>query len=125
MPLLEHVADIDYLTPYGALARYGNIPFGSLFDRRATRKLVRDVRAWAERVGVLVEDFPSPGVTQEAAKVLISLRVDGSILAFFKSESERLGLPYQTLVSSILHLYASGELIEEKTVDLLKRIKAS
>ena len=64
-------------------------------------------------------------VDQEAAKVPISLRLDGSILSFFKSEAERLGLPYQTLVSSILHQYASGELIEKKTVDLLKRIKAS
>jgi len=64
-------------------------------------------------------------VDSEAAKVPISLRLDGSILGFFKSEAERLGLPYQTLVGSVLHQYASGELIEKKTVDLLKRIKAS
>lgn len=64
-------------------------------------------------------------VDPEAAKIPISLRLDGSILAFFKSEAERLGLPYQTLVGSVLHQYASGELIEKKTVDLLKRIKAS
>ena len=66
-----------------------------------------------------------PNVSTDAAKLAISLRLDGSVLAFFKSESERLGLPYQTLIGSILHQYASGELIEKKTVALLKSINAS
>ena len=64
-------------------------------------------------------------VDPDAAKIPISLRLDGSVLGYFKTEAERLGMPYQTLVSSILHQYASGELIEKKTIDLLKKLKAS
>ena len=71
---------------------------------------------------------PRPGtvkVDKEAAKVPISLRVDGSDLSALKSEAERLGLPYQTYIGSLLHQYVSGELIEKKTVELLKKLKAS
>lgn len=53
LPLPDPIAEIDYLTPYGALARYENVPFNTPFDRRAARKLVRDVRSWVERVGDL------------------------------------------------------------------------
>ena len=71
---------------------------------------------------------PRPGkvkVDKEAAKVPISIRVDGSVLGFLKSEAERLGLPYQTYIGSLLHQYVRGELIEKKTVELLRKIKAS
>ncbi len=46
-----------------------------------------------------------PKVSPEAAKVPISLRIDGADLADIRTEAQRLGLPYQTLVSSILHRY--------------------
>lgn len=59
----------------------------------------------------------------EAAKVPISIRLDGSVLAAIKTEAERLGIPYQTYVGSILHRYANGELIDEKAADLVKLIK--
>jgi hypothetical protein len=32
------------------------------------------------------------------------------------------GIPYQTLIGSILHQYAADELIDRKTVDLLKKM---
>lgn len=47
--LPENIIDIDYLTPYGTLARYENLPFNSPFDRNTLRKLVRSVRLWVER----------------------------------------------------------------------------
>ena len=71
---------------------------------------------------------PRPGavkVDTEAAKVPISIRVDGSVLAFLKSEAERLGLPYQTYIGSLLHQYVGGDLIETKTVAFLKKLQAS
>lgn len=58
-------------------------------------------------------------VDLDAAKTPISLRLDGSVLAALKSEAERLGIPYQTLISSLLHRYVTGELIDKKTVDAL------
>jgi len=71
---------------------------------------------------------PRPGtlkVDKEAAKVPISIRVDGAVLASLKSEAQRLGLPYQTYVGSLLHQYVGGDLIEKKTVEILKKLKAS
>ena len=59
---------------------------------------------------------------KEAAKVPISIRLDGGILADLKSEAERLGIPYQTHVGSVLHQYINGELIQRKAVDLLKKV---
>ncbi len=64
-------------------------------------------------------------VDKDAAKVPISIRVDGSILAHLKTEAERLGLPYQTYIGSVLHQFARGELIERKSVELLKKLKVS
>jgi predicted DNA binding CopG/RHH family protein len=61
----------------------------------------------------------------EAAKVQISLRVDGSDLAALKSEGERLGIPYQTLLGSIIHQYVTGEFVEKKTVALLKKLQSA
>lgn len=54
----------------------------------------------------------------KAAKVPISIRIDGSDLADLKSEAERLGMPYQTLIGSILHRYANGELVDLKSVNI-------
>jgi predicted DNA binding CopG/RHH family protein len=64
-------------------------------------------------------------VDSEATKVPISLRVDGGVLASLKTEAERLGLPYQTFIGSILHQYATGELVSKKLVETLKEIQAS
>lgn len=72
-----------------------------------------DLRALKKRPGKVKID-------PDAAKIPINLRLDGSVIGYFKTEVERLGLPYQTLVSSILHQYASDELIERKTIDLLR-----
>ena len=53
---------------------------------------------------------PSP----EAAKVQIGLRIDGADLALLREEADRLGLPYQTLLGSIVHQYVTGQLVERK-----------
>jgi len=61
---------------------------------------------------------------ESATKVPISLRVDGSDLADIREEAERLGMPYQTLIASILHQYVTDQLVERKTVEMLKKLKA-
>ena len=63
-------------------------------------------------------------VDKEAAKVPTSIRLDGSVLAALKTEAERLGIPYQTLIGSILYRFITGELIERKAVHLLKKVNA-
>jgi len=67
----------------------------------------------------------TPKFDPEAAKIPISIRLDGSVLAALKTEAERLGIPYQTYIGSVLHRFAQGELIDRKTVDLLKQLKVS
>lgn len=57
-------------------------------------------------------------VNKQAAKVPISLRIDGGVLSDLKSEASRMGIPYQTLVSSVLYRYAHGELIDPKAANL-------
>ncbi len=66
-----------------------------------------------------------PKVDKTSAKLPISLRIDGGILAIIKSEAEKKGLPYQTFISSILYQFAKGELIEKKLIDILKNLEAS
>jgi predicted DNA binding CopG/RHH family protein len=53
----------------------------------------------------------------EAAKTAISIRLDGSVLADLRSEAERFGIPYQTFISSILHRYIHGELVDRKAIN--------
>ena len=42
----------------------------------------------------------------------INIRLSKNDLEALKTQAAELGLPYQTLVSSILHQYASGRLIQ-------------
>lgn len=53
-------------------------------------------------------------VDPEAAKTMISLRLDGDIIGELKREALRLGIPYQTLISSVLHRFVTGELVDKK-----------
>ena len=64
-------------------------------------------------------------IEKDAVKMPISIRLDGSVLAAIKTEADRLGIPYQTLIGSILHRYASHELIDRRNLDLAKAIGAS
>lgn len=51
-----------------------------------------------------------------AKKMPTSIRIDGSILAWFKTEAQRAGIPYQTLIGSVLHRFATAELIDKAEV---------
>lgn len=61
-------------------------------------------------------------VVKDAVKTAINIRLDGAVLAALQTEAFRMGIPYQTFIGSILHRYAANELIDKKTVDLLKRL---
>ena len=62
-------------------------------------------------------------VDATATKVPISLRLDALVLADLRVEADRLGIPYQTLISSILHRYSNGDLIDLKSVNIDELIK--
>jgi predicted DNA binding CopG/RHH family protein len=44
----------------------------------------------------------------------INIRLSANDLEALKTDAVELGLPYQTLVSSILHQYVSGRLIQKR-----------
>lgn len=76
-----------------------------------------DLKALKKREG-------KPKVSADAAKTPISIRLDAIVLAELRTEAHRLGVPYQTLVSSILHRYVTGELVDRCAPDLKKLIKS-
>lgn len=59
-------------------------------------------------------------VDPDSAKIPISIRLDGSVLADLRTEAERMGIPYQTFIGSVLHRYVNGELVDPKSINLDK-----
>ncbi len=70
------------------------------------------------KLGELKKRRGAVKTSSKAAKIAISLRVEGDLLADIRTEAERLGIPYQTLIGSILHRYANGELVDLKAVNI-------
>jgi predicted DNA binding CopG/RHH family protein len=77
-----------------------------------------DLKRLKKREGAVKTD-------ESAAKVAISIRLDGAVLAQIRTEAERLGIPYQTFIGSLLHRYANGELLDSKTLELAKRLRSA
>ncbi len=59
-------------------------------------------------------------VDPDAVRVMISLKIEANNLSDLKTEAERLGMPYQTLINSILHRYVSGQLVDKRELKILK-----
>ena len=77
------------------------------------------------KLGQLKKRAGKVASSSAAAKTAISVRIDASVLADIRTEAERLGIPYQTLIGSVLHRYANGELVDLKSVnidELLSRV---
>ncbi len=56
-----------------------------------------------------------PGKTKvypEAAKVPVHIRLDAILVDEIKNEAARMGIPYQTLINSILHRFNNGDLVD-------------
>ena len=58
-------------------------------------------------------------VDEGAHRISISLKVLANDLAAVKNEAQRQGLPYQTLLNSIIHRYITGEFIAKRELALL------
>lgn len=66
----------------------------------------------------------SERATVLSSKIPTSIRLDGSVIAWYKTEAERLGMPYQTLVCSVLHRFANSELLDREEVLKLNSSKS-
>ena len=49
-------------------------------------------------------------------KKSINLRVNSQDLDMLKQKAEQEGIPYQTLISSILHKYLTDQLVDQKNI---------
>ena len=55
-------------------------------------------------------------IKKAVEKKNISLRVNNQDLNLLKVRAEREGIPYQTLISSILHKFVTEQLIDQKNI---------
>lgn len=55
-----------------------------------------------------------PSKVDPDPKVMISLRMDPHDISLLRDEADRLGIPYQTLIGSIIHRFVTGEFIDKK-----------
>ena len=51
---------------------------------------------------------------KRSPKVPVTMRMEGITLAVLKDQARTQGLPYQTLISSVLFKYITGQLVERK-----------
>ena len=55
-------------------------------------------------------------ITRVRKSHTVNIRIAGSVLEEIKRRSQREGIPYQTLISSILHKYVTDRLIDEEAI---------
>ncbi|MCK4448588.1 MAG: hypothetical protein KAW56_16090 [Candidatus Marinimicrobia bacterium] len=55
-------------------------------------------------------------IKKAVEKKNISLRVNNQDLNILKLRAEREGIPYQTLISSILHKFVTEQLVDQKNI---------
>ena len=65
---------------------------------------------------------PKREADPEALKMSIHLRLDAIIVSDIKEKDEKMGLPYQTLINSVLKQYLNGELVSKETISIFKEI---
>ena len=86
---------------------------------RARTRLDAFERKVEESLG---EYVPAPAderkqILQAAAKTkTISLRISETVLESLKRRAAEEGLPYQTLISSILHKFSAGRLVDASAI---------
>lgn len=51
-------------------------------------------------------------IKEKENKKMITMRLEGNDIARLKEESKNQGLPYQSLISSVLHKYLNGTLVD-------------
>ena len=65
---------------------------------------------------------PKREADPEALKLSVHLRLDAIIVSDIKEKAEKMGLPYQTLINSVLKQYLNGEFVSKETVSMVKEM---
>ncbi len=61
-------------------------------------------------------------IAEKKKEARVNIRMTAQELTFVKIEAERQGIPYQTLMSSVLHRYLTGQLVDRKVIDEIKAV---
>lgn len=70
----------------------------------------------------ILEKAARSTISGKKKEARVNIRMTVNELDMVRAEAEREGIPYQTLMSSILHKYLTGELIDKKVVKELKKV---
>ena len=65
---------------------------------------------------------PKREADPEALKLSVHLRLDAIIVSDIKEKAEKMGLPYQTLINSVLKQYLNGEFVSKEAVSMVKEM---
>jgi len=66
-------------------------------------------------------DLKAMALASKEARINLRLQVD--VLSYFQSLAEKQGIPYQTLINSVLYKMATGQLIDRDDEGLLQRLE--
>jgi predicted DNA binding CopG/RHH family protein len=81
----------------------------------AERTIERSARAYRPVTGKALKRIET--ILDRSRKTKnINIRISEETLAELKRRSEQEGLPYQTLISSILHKYVKNRLVDEEAI---------
>ncbi len=62
-----------------------------------------------------------PRISREATKVSVTARLDSDVVSWLRKEATRLGLPYQTLLNSLLkQSMSTAPLTEQKVREIVR-----
>lgn len=66
-------------------------------------------------------DLKAMALASKEARINLRLQVD--VLSYFQSLAEKQGIPYQTLINSVLYKMATGQLIDKGDEGLMQRLE--
>jgi predicted DNA binding CopG/RHH family protein len=85
-----------------------------------TDKKIKEEQRWAEENGLVVKG--PIGISQAVAtlkdrrKRMVSMRLDPENIEGMKERARVEGVPYQTLINSVLHRFLNGDLVSKDSL---------
>lgn len=96
-----------------------NPPFLDEEERELIESFENDIDSWkikkpSEEERREINNLWKQRVINTREKKAITLRLQKRDIYSFKIEAEKKGIPYQTLLASVVHQYANWDLVERK-----------
>jgi predicted DNA binding CopG/RHH family protein len=81
-------------------------------DEKLIEKNINELKPVSEKKAKKINNI----LTKARKSRSISLRISNYDLEKLKEKADRVGMPYQTLINSILHKYITNQLLEEEEI---------